>query len=200
MPGFFYFFLKTGGTNQYIALPYYGTSESGQDAGALPAVSLLNATGNMEQVPFPDSTISVINFFYTQCPQFCGRMNTQVLYLADRFSKSALINFYSLSLDRSDTPETLKNYIRANGFARHNWHFYTGRDSGIARLSSEWYQLDAIRDTTNNSIIHTPLLVLLDADNYIRGYYDATNKKDIERLQDELMVLLTETRRKKELK
>lgn len=197
MPGFFYFFLKSGGVNQYVSLPFYGTvTQEGQLPVAVPSIPQMNVNGEEVLVPFQDSTLSVVNFFYTQCPQFCGRMNAEVLYLADRFSKSQLLNFYSLSLDASDTPEDLQDYIQSNGFRRDNWHFFTGEEGGIALLSRNRYMLDALVDSTQEtSIIHTPMLVLLDADNHIRGYYDSTNKKEVERLQDELMVLLAETRR-----
>lgn len=198
MPGFFYYFLKHNGTNQYASLPYYGSvREDEQEVSAVPSFRLLNDEGDYVIVPFQDSTVSVVNFFFTRCPQFCGRMNLEMRALADRFSRSSMVEFYSLSLDFNDSSDDLAAYIRRNDFGRDNWHFYTGDTTLVSKISRDHYLLDGIRDTSRDDIIiHTPLLVLLDSENYIRGYYNSTNKKEIERLQDELMVIITEARRK----
>lgn len=199
LPGFFYYFLKTKGVNQYADLPFYGVKKEGRDNYlGIPSVKLLNAWGEYAFVPARDSTVSVVNFFYISCPQFCDRMNQKMLSLADRFSKSDMVRFYSISLNSQDSPSDLAEYINMNEFARDNWGFYTDSSNAVQELSHNKYLLDAIGgNTKTGAIIHTPMLVLLDAHNRIRGYYNSTNPKELERMQDEMMVLITEVRRNK---
>lgn len=213
VPGFFYFFLKEKGSNSYQRLPYYGISahyqrDTGGEASltktgddnsySVPAVDLYNENGERMTVPSSDSSISVVNFFYSVCPSFCRQMNQTINRVAGRFSKSKRVKFYSISIDPNDSLDRLKQYAVNFSEKGSNWHFFTATSGQVdlMLLSRKHYFLDALRDTTSSDvIIHSPQIVLLDSKRHIRGYYNSNEPQDVDRLMDEMIVLITEERR-----
>ena len=120
-------------------------------------------------------------------------MNKGVSRLAHIFAKNEIINFFTLSVDSTDTPERLKEY--ANQFDKKNthWQFLSGDQDKVFQISKSGFLLDALQDTTKpNTFIISPNLVLLDSHQRIRGYYDGSDPKQMDLLIDEIKLLVTE--------
>ena len=84
-------------------------------------------------------------------------------------------SFEREATDERDTPEVLRDYaVRFKADAR--WSFLTGPKDTIFRLSTEGFKLalaDADAVDAKEKFVHSGMLVLVDRQGRIRGYYDA---------------------------
>jgi protein SCO1 len=96
-----------------------------------------------------------------------------------------------------DSAEILKSFAQKNEAKDGKWFFLTGDKKAIYDLGIKGYKVsvaDASAYDKNVSIdetfIHTEKLLLIDKEGYIRGFYDGTEKKEVDRLILEIKVLL----------
>lgn len=232
LPAFLYYLLEREGTNNYISLPIYGekilsgtfTSRMGEKIPdtifhQVPEGLFISSTGEEVAIPARDSSISVVNFFFTRCVSFCTHMNNEMDRVASRFSHNPKVRFYTLSVDTAfDRPDVLGAYIREHAYQpeEKKWHFLTGLENfgsdsvssevgtegmkDVLRYAREGWLADAVQDTTQEvTFIHSSSLMLMDSQRRIRGYYDVTHSKEVDRLMDEINLLLVEEVRQRDL-
>ncbi|MBK1440854.1 SCO family protein [Parapedobacter sp. ISTM3] len=212
LPGFLYYLLERKGENRYKTLPIYGekvlTGTFSNRMGKkvpdtlfhhIKPFSLVNQQGEPIHVLANDSTLAVVNFFYSRCTSFCEQMNNEMNRVAERFINNELVNFYTITVDTLyDTPEVLREYAAAYRPETKKWHFLTSGDDNVFDIAQQGFLVDAVQDTTKSvHFIHSASLVLVDSERRIRGYYDATQKKEVDRLIDEIKLLLVEEIREK---
>lgn len=206
MPGLLFYFLNKKAENRYQSLPILGPKELTGTFHSRRGVQipdtlfhqvapfkLTNQDGELISYPTDHESISVVNFFYTNCTRLCPEVNAGMSRLAHIFGKNEIIKFFTLSVDSSDTPNELKAYAQTFGTENTYWQFLTGHDKEVLKISQNDFLLDALVDTTNNgAFILSPNLVLLDSKQRIRGYYDGSNPKQMDLLIDEIKLLVTE--------
>jgi protein SCO1/2 len=100
-----------------------------------------------------------------------------------------------LLLSHSVTPEidsvpVLKQYALKKGVVDSKWNLVTGDKKQIYELARKSY-LVAKDDGDGGpfDMIHTENFVLVDSKKRIRGFYDGTDPKDIEKLLEDLKIL-----------
>lgn len=206
MPGLFFYFLKQKAENTYISLPILGPKAGGSQLlnkskpsdyiyHKVANFTLLNE--NAERVSFPKDThgISIVNFFYIDCEGFCLIVNNKMDRLANIFARHETIRFYSISVDPKDRPERLKEYVNQFNKSGTHWEFLTGEDGEVLKIAKDDFLMNAVLDTTQSGrFIISPLLALIDSEQRIRAYYDGTEPKELERLIDEIKLLVAEER------
>jgi len=207
LPGFLYFLLERKGENRYQNLPIYGekvltgtfTSRMGKQVPdtlfhQIEPFTLTNQQGEFTSVLGNDTTIAVVNFFYTRCATFCKHMNDEMNRVAERFATNGMVNFYTITVDTAyDTPEVLRAYSEAYRPSTKKWHFLTAGADDVYAIARNGFLVDAVRDTTRGAhFIHSSSLILVDSKRRIRGYYDVNRKKEVDRLIDELKLLLVQ--------
>ena len=208
LPGFLYWMLTEKGKNRYKSLPFFGPKQVASTFHTKRGVkipdtlyhtvrdfTLLNQDSSVFNFPAKNHRISVVNFFYSRCTVFCGSMNQQVHQLAKKYQQNSLLQFVSISVDGAhDVPTALRSYQQTTGFKSPNWTLLTGPQSEVAELAKQSFLVDVLPDpnqaTTN--IIHSSMLILLDPQKRIRGYYDSLSIEQMEKLDDELKVLINE--------
>ncbi|MEC3878388.1 SCO family protein [Parapedobacter sp. 10938] len=199
--------LERKGENRYQKLPIYGekvltgtfTSRMGKQVPdtlfhQIAPFSLTGQEGAPVQVLTNDTTISVVNFFYTRCATFCKHMNDEMNRVAERFATNGMINFYTITVDTAyDTPAVLRKYSEPYQPAAKKWHFLTAGEDDVYAIARNGFLVDAVQDTTRDAhFIHSSSLILVDSKQRIRGYYDVNRKKEVDRLIDELKLLLVQ--------
>ncbi|GGH02740.1 photosynthetic protein synthase II [Parapedobacter pyrenivorans] len=207
LPGFLYYLLEKKGENRYQKLPIYGekvltgtfSNRMGKQVPdtlfhQIEPFSLTDQQGRPVTVLANDTGIAVVNFFYTRCATFCAHMNDEMNRVADRFSANGMVNFYTITVDTVyDTPDVLRKYAEAYQPATKKWHFLTTGKDDVYDIARNGFLVDAVQDTTRPaSFIHSSSLILVDSHRRIRGYYDVNHKKEIDRLIDELKLLLVQ--------
>ena len=153
--------------------------------------SLLNQNGsNVTQEDYKNK-IYVADFFFTTCPDICPIMTGNMLYLQENL-KDMNVMLASFSVTpKIDTVEVLKEYSSLKGVDDSKWNLMTGDKKQIYDLARKSYLVaKAIPDGKNHGMIHTENFVLVDRDKRIRGYYDGTNIEDMDKLLDDIQILI----------
>jgi len=153
--------------------------------------SLLNQNGNNITQEDYKNKIYVADFFFTTCPDICPIMTGNMLYLQENL-KDTNVMLASFSVTpKIDTVEVLKEYSTLKGVDDSRWNLMTGDKKQIYDLARKSYLVaKAITDGKNHGMIHTENFVLVDRDKRIRGYYDGTNIEDMNKLLDDIQILI----------
>jgi len=207
VPGFLYYLLQDKGKNRYRPLSIYGPKElSGtfhtKRGKQIPDTlyhqirdfKLVDQTGQDFVFPLDSSKIIVFNFFFTRCPNSCSEMNARMQFLTEEYAGNRMIRFASISVDPEyDSPEVLKKYSSQFNAVSGKWYFLTGDKNLIHDIAKKDFLLDAYSSQpVPEGIVHSPLLVLVDPHKRIRGFYDSGNKDQMNKLNDEIKVLIAE--------
>jgi len=132
--------------------------------------------------------VSVVEYFFTSCKSICPIMNTQMQRIQNKFSDTEDFRIFSFTVDPDvDTVAQMKRYASAHGANSRQWHFLTGEKSALYNLARRSFFILKPAEAQNlgdagSDFIHTNNFVLIDQKLRIRGYYDGTNPKEVDRL------------------
>ncbi len=153
---------------------------------------------NQDSVPFDsrqlEGKVHVTDFMFTSCPGICPVMTLQMKRLQEMTKDFPPFQMLSFTVDPDrDTSSKLKVYAREHRADLKRWTFLTGPMDSIYKVGIEGYYLGMQKDSTEpGGYLHSGRFVLVDGKGLIRGYYDGTNVNDVNRLRDDLAVLLEE--------
>ena len=138
--------------------------------------------------------IYVADFFFTRCQTICINMAYNMGELQDFYKKDADILFLSHSVTPViDSVPVLKEYADRKGVIDGKWNITTGAKKHIYELARKSYFAVLDEGTGDeNDFIHTEQFVLVDKEKRIRGYYDGTEKEDMEKLKKDILLLKEE--------
>ena len=218
VPVFVYLGLKTFGTNHF-SLPRYIPSidsttgeikmakrlnprwnETEMDTvfQTIPDFSLTDESGKIFSAKSLQGKIYVTSFFFTRCGTICPKITTQLSRVQDTFLGDPEVQLLSISVDpKFDQPEKLAQYAKRFDANKSQWHFLTGEKKMIYPLVLKGFHVpladaseyDAAIKNPDETFIHSERLVLVDKEGIIRGFYDGTNKKEVDRLLLEIKIL-----------
>ena len=90
-----------------------------------------------------------------------------------------------------DSVPQLKAYAKKKGVIDSKWNLVTGSKKQIYDLARKSYLVAKVKPFSQYDLIHTENFVLVDQKNRIRGYYDGTNKEELELLLEDIDYLLS---------
>lgn len=138
--------------------------------------------------------IYVADFFFATCPSICPIMSSNIADLQTEFADKPEVMFLSHSVTpQIDSVEVLAEYAERYEANPSVWMLCTGDKKHIYELARKSYF--AVLDEGDGGVqdfIHTENFILVDTKKRIRGYYDGTSPKDMERLASEIEILLEE--------
>jgi protein SCO1/2 len=135
--------------------------------------------------------IYVADFFFTTCPTICPIMTKNM----GDIQKSILEDDEVMLLSHSVTPaidsvSQLKKYALEKGVVDRKWNLVTGDKKHIYELARKSYlAVKTDGDGGPYDMIHTENFILVDKEKRIRGFYDGTNPKEIDKLLEDLKIL-----------
>lgn len=153
--------------------------------------SLVNQNGDtITQENYKDK-IYVADFFFTTCPTICPIMTKNMGEIQEAIADDPEIMLLSHSVTPViDTVAQLKRYAIEKGVIDSKWNLVTGDKKQIYELARKSYL--AVKDDGDGGpydMIHTENFILVDKEKRIRGFYDGTNREDIDRLLNDLKIL-----------
>ena len=156
----------------------------------------LNQYGNKFSDKDLANSVYVVEYFFTTCSTICPKMNTQMKVLQKKFK--GVKNFKILSFTvqpEIDSVPVLKKYAEEYGAENGQWHFLTGEKKKLYALARKSFFLLKPAEAqnlgdANSDFIHTNNFVLIDKNKRIRGYYDGTSAKEVEKLARDIQKLL----------
>lgn len=182
-----------------IEMPYYGhktvTKTGDTIFQTVEDFSFVNQDGLTITQDSLKNKISVVNFFFTSCNGTCPKMNTSLMYLAERFEESPKIQLLSHTVNpERDSVATLKKYKFNRGWAVYdNWHFLTGNKKALYNMAE--YSYLAIADgKSKEEFIHSDNIILVDGSGHIRGIFDGMGgNTEMKVIEDAIKVLIIES-------
>ena len=155
---------------------------------------LINQNGKIITNNDYKDKIYIADFFFTRCQTICIAMAYNMSELQEYYKTDDDIMFLSHSVTPIiDSVSVLREYADRKGVIDGKWNVTTGTKKHIYELARKSYF--AVTDEGNgdeNDFIHTEQFVLVDKEQRIRGYYDGTEKEDMEKLKNDIVLLKEE--------
>ena len=155
---------------------------------------LINQNGETITQKDYEDKIYVVDFFFTSCPSICPIMTGNMEIIQQSFKDNQDVKLLSISVTPViDSIPVLKEYATKKGVIDTKWNVTTGTKKHIYDLARKSYF--AVVDEGDGGLqdfIHTPNFILVDRKKRIRGVYNGTNDKEIERIIQDITALLNE--------
>ena len=130
--------------------------------------------------------VTVVDFFFTNCPGACPVMNYNIEQLYNRFAGNKRVQFVSITIDPvRDTLAALRQYAEDHGVTDDRWKFLRGSREKVAWLSQDVFHLTAEPPNT-----HSTRFAIADQEGHIRGYYRGTEETVVEEVTAVIRKLL----------
>lgn len=195
-------FLLVSCSNKPKKLPYLGNQEKEMVNNQtivdhyfrVPDFKLLNQDSLEITNETFKNKIYVTDFIFLNCPTICPVMNTQLKRVYDVYKNNPNVAFVSHTIDpENDSIPALKNHANNLGIDQDKWHFLHGEKNQIYTLAEKGYFAQAYQDSlAPGGYAHSGGFLLVDKNRHLRGVYDGTNQKDVDRLIKEIVILLEE--------
>lgn len=158
----------------------------------VPDFSLIERSGKKVSLADLRGKIWIADFIYTHCTDTCPLQTADMAKLQDRWLKETEVELVSFSVDpEHDTPQVLSRYAGRFKADPKRWLFLTGHLSEIVRLVEDGFHLGVASASSHADVIlHSPRFVLVDKQGQIRGYYNNSDPKAMQRLHQDLASLL----------
>lgn len=160
--------------------------------------SLKNQDGETITLDEVKGKVHVAEYFFTHCQSICPIMNVQMQRVHKKFKENDNVKILSFTVDPvNDTIERMKWYANKHGATGNNWHFLTGDKEALYEVARKSYFVLKPAEARNlgdagSDFIHTNNFVLVDQKLRIRGYYDGTDPKEVDKLMHDIELLLEE--------
>lgn len=153
--------------------------------------SLVNQNGEtITQEDYRDK-IYVADFFFTTCLTICPIMTKNMGEVQEAIKDDPNIMLLSHSVTpQIDTVAQLKRYALEKGVIDSKWNLVTGNKKQIYELARKSYL--AVKNDGDGGpfdMIHTENFILVDKEKRIRGFYDGTDREEIDRLLGDIKIL-----------
>lgn len=162
----------------------------------IPAAELVASDGTTVTTAGLGGRPRVVDVIFTRCALTCPLMTSKMLALGTELPTG--VGRVSISVDpEHDDPETLTEYARSYGIGPDDdWLFLTGTPAAIRQVVLDglllgYGETEAEGDEADlEPLTHSSRFVLLDGAGKVRGYYDAFEEGDVDRLVADATTLL----------
>lgn len=156
--------------------------------------SFVNQDSTMVSNHTFENKVYVSDFFFTSCPTICPIMKAQMLRVYDIFIDDPEVMLLSHTIDPEyDTVALLKDYADRLEVTSEKWHFVTGDKEKIYEIGQRSYLVTVQEDQFQpGGYLHSGAFILVDKDRRIRGIYDGTKPDQVDRLINDIPILLNE--------
>lgn len=160
----------------------------------IPNFKLYNQDSTVVTLKDFDGAIYVADFFFTSCPTICPVMHRNLLKIYKKYEGNSEVKFASHTIDvKYDVPSKMKKYAEKLGVKGTQWEYLWGTRDEIYALAERNYLVFAEENNkAPGGFAHQGYLILVDKQKRIRGAYDGTIDKDVEKLMSDMEILLKE--------
>jgi protein SCO1/2 len=141
-----------------------------------------------------DGKIYVADFFFISCPDICPIIQRNMLKVYKKYKNNERVKLLSHTIDpKYDVPYRLKQYAKKLGVEGTQWEFLWGDKQSVYSLAKNDYMV-SVDDNTKGpgGFAHEGYLVLVDGQKRMRGVYDGTDARDVDKLMKDMDILLLE--------
>ena len=157
--------------------------------------ALQNQLGNTITNDSLKDCVYVANFFFTSCHTICPKMASNLEKLQKSFKNNKKVKLLSFSvMPWADSVAVLNKYAKDHHIEASKWHLLTGDKEAIYTLGRKSFFAEkslGMKKSTDE-FLHTESMLLVDTKGRLRGIYNATQVVDLERVTEDIAVLLKE--------
>lgn len=175
--------------NKFEKLPVYGKENQ-----RIQSFSFINQDEKQTTLEDFNNKIIISDFFFSHCPVVCPKMTKSLKKVQNEFTNDKNIHILSFTVDpERDNAAQLKDYSQRFGINTNQWTLLTGDKKELYKLARNSFMI-AVTDGDGgpDDFIHSEKLVLVDAQRRIRGYYNGTNEKEVNKLLNDIKKLKNE--------
>jgi protein SCO1/2 len=188
------------GCNPNSKLPVYGNKKAVVINGkvdsidyTIPIFSFIDQNNSIVNSVTARNKILVADFFFTSCPSICPKMMKEMLRVYEKYKTDSDVIILSFSIDpQRDSVPRLKAYERKLDFESSKWRLLTGNRDSIYHFAEKLLVSASEDPDAPGGHIHSGNFILIDKQRRIRGYYDGTKDESVDKLLNELDILLSE--------
>ena len=160
----------------------------------VPDFSFIAHTGKEVTREDMDNKICVVDFFFSTCKGICPIMTTQLGRVQKYYEEFDDLLLLSHTVDpEGDSVSVLNDYASEYNAIEGKWLFLTGDKKELYEMARKTYFVSADEgDGGEEDFIHSELLILVDKEKRLRGHYDGTKPEDVDRLIDDIAILVGE--------
>ena len=164
--------------NKYTKLPVLGG-----EGHTIANFRLVNQHGGYTSLQDWDNKIVVADFFFTHCPVVCPKMTRSLKKVQEVYINDKEFSISSFSVDpERDSASQLEQYAEKMNI-QHDWQLLTGDKKEIYKLARKSFLVTVTDgDGGPQDFIHSELLVLIDKQKRIRGFYNGTVASEVDEL------------------
>jgi len=162
--------------------------------GAAPSFTLTDQDGRAFSSRELAGRVWIAAFVFTRCPSVCPLLTQAMRSVQDRTAGAGdAVRLVSFTVDPAhDTPAVLAEYARLHGADPARWRFLTGPRAEIEDRVAAGFQVGVAGtgpDLVPEQVVHSSLLLLVDADGRVRGTYDSGQPERLDRLVEDALGL-----------
>jgi protein SCO1/2 len=172
----------------------------------VPAFRLLDADNRWVTNAVTTGRIQVVSFVPERCGENCRRVLAQINRVLEVFYDNPAVLALTFTAD-ANASARLRAWVDEYEARPDRWLFLRGTAAQVDSLLEKGYRFDAPYPTerqrngkrlpASETFARNEKLLLVDKAGVIRGYYDGTDKKDVDRLILEIRVLNSTYQQKK---
>ncbi len=155
---------------------------------------LTNQNGKIITQQDYQDKIYVADFFFTTCPTICPKMTENMALIQAKILDDSQVKLLSFSVTpQIDSVAQLKRYAIEKEVNDQKWNLVTGDKKEIYTLARKSFL--AVKEDGDGGpfdMIHTENFILVDPEKRIRGFYDGTDIKAMEKLLQDIKTLKQE--------
>ena len=139
--------------------------------------------------------IYVADFFFTSCPSICPKLTLSMEQLQNEFIDELDVQLISHTvMPWKDSVSVLNQYAENMDINYAKWKLLTGPEDEIYKLARKSYFADEQFGFTSDEsdFLHTDKFILVDKKRRIRGIYTGLVEEDLQRLKEDIRLLLQE--------
>jgi protein SCO1/2 len=159
----------------------------------VPAFKFVNQYGDSVTNKSLNGYVYVADFFFTTCPSICPIMHRNMLNVYNDFKSVSDFKIISHTIDpKHDSVDVLKKYADKLDIKGNSWWLLQGQKEETYALAKS-YLVQRPEESVKELFIHDGYFILVDKKKQIRGMYDGTDEKQVNKLRADIKTLLAET-------
>ncbi len=132
----------------------------------------------------------IANFFFTRCPSICPPMRQELIKVAEALMEYDDFMIISHTIDMAhDSVDVLHRYWKATEVPATKWQFLRASESDTKEQAKQ-FMTNFRPNEVGTDFYHSTFVALIDKQQQIRGFYNTTSPEDMERLIENVKMLL----------
>ncbi len=162
---------------------------------AAPVFTFEDRSGRMFSSAELKGKVWAVDFIFAHCAGSCPMISSQMSRLQQEWRGNQDFRMVTFTVDpERDTAEALKAYAEDYKAEDNQWFFLTGKKADIYNAIGNGFHLTAYPNPDKipgYEFIHTTRILLVDADNMVRGMYDGEDDENMKKLHQDVRYLMS---------